>query len=346
MTAMTMRYTDPMPVPSLGARELKRLTRPATVPPYRIQERDERLLEGLARFRFMTTDQLARWAGGSVRGVKTRLYRLWADGLIERPQQQAVLLGSYFHHGDLPRIHALTRKGATFLKERMPMAHRLDWSFRTGSTPNLLHTLETAGFMIDVHAAVAAHPGLAIDDHHDLIPWFPEATQNADRPFGLAVTVGLEKTGRHGTRVEQVALTNVPDRLFSLYRGDVQRFNFAVEWDRSSESHRASKLTTKSNTRRKQLVYAGAFDQDLYRAQWGFKQLRVLTITGSEARLANMIDCQNEITGGELTQMFLYATAARLKSHGVFGPAWRSAAGDGICLLPEAALATPSLMVS
>ncbi len=328
MTRTSPRYHIDMPT-VVGPRTLKRLKRPTIVPAYQFTDGDEDLLKGLARHRLMSTEQAARSVGRSVRAVRARLYRMWADGLIERPEEQAPHRASFAYNGPPPLIYALARDGARLLQERgVPLDHRLDWTFRKGTTPALIHTLRVADVMLTVHQAVTAHGNLVLVDHHELLPDFPQKTRESKRPFSLAVSVTVGG--------KNLRLTNVPDRLFSVHGGN-DRVNFALELDTGSETiNPKGKLVTKTKAtiRRKQTVYLHAFRQERFREQWAFQRLRVLFVVPSETRIKNMLVLQRELTDGRANNMFVYTTPERLATHGVFGPAWSTADDDNVSILP------------
>lgn len=333
MTKPSVRYHQAM-VP-LGPRAHKLLTRPDPPPPIAITDRDQRLLDALARFRFCTSEMLARHVGGSLRGVRTRLYLLWANRFIDRPKSQLSTLESYYHNGAPPLIYGLARKGASYLADRgVSLAHRVDNTFRTGAAASLPHTLDTAATMLQFYTATDAVAGLQLIDHHELLPSFPDATQKRRSPFELAVTFD------HDGKPTRIAV--VPDRLFSLVTA-AGRHNFTLELDRDTETVKPHKLSSQSTIYKKQLGLYHAFKQDLHRTTWGWARLRVLFITTTESHVETMLAAQREATQDGVHGMFLYTTKSRIAEHGVLGPAWKTARGDGLCLLPTTTPATSIL---
>jgi len=327
-------------MPAVGPRELKHLTPPGEALPYVFTARDAQCLELLAAFRYLTARQLHQCLGGSERNLGRRLYLMWRDGLVERPAQQAILVASHFHFGDTARVYGLTRKGARVLAERgVPLAHKLDWTFRPGTTRNLLHTLDVATTMISFRRGAARLDATRFVDHADLVPHFPEATRSLRRPF--TVSVNLVLAG------QQVRMTNVPDRLFSLHLSDGTRFNWALEQDRGTETMSPERLSGKSTIRRKQTVFFEAFKQNRYRELWGFERLRVLFVTtGSDRRIEGMIRSQLEVTNGRAAGMFLYSTTDRIAELGALGPAWTSSEATGLSLLPSPLVSSSTMEVA
>lgn len=298
--------------PRIGPRALKRLTPPPTPTSYVHYQRDDNLMIGFLRFRLMDVYQAARWDGGSVRGVRTRLRHLWTNGYIRTPLQQAALMAGHHYNGCAPRVFELTRDGAHYLSHLgISLAHRLDWTFRDGASTELPHALALSDFMIAIHRTVAARDGVTIVDHADLLPSFPDATQRSRKPFRIWADI----TDRDGTTS---CRGTIPDRLFSLHLDD-ERINFALEIDMGSETQDPKTLGKKGTIRSKHAVYFAAFRQQRFATVWNFERLRVLFVAPSETRIDNMIKTQNVTTKGHAAGLFLYSTPQRLSESAFLG---------------------------
>ena len=314
----------------------KRLTRSQTPKPLRVTGRDVALVRATARFRALSSDQLAQIDGGSPRGARNRLSQLFDHGYLDRFQQQHVLLGSFFDEGNAPLIYGLAKKGARLLAEQGDdIAGHLDWTTKNAraKVPFLAHTMTIADAILKLQFALKAHSETAFLDHHELPPFFPEATQKRADPFRLSVT--FPHDGR------QLAIGVVPDRLMSFVYPDNTRHNFALEIDMGTADVWSNNLRTKSSIRKKLLGYFHAFAQRRHQEVWGFHGFRVLTLTVSESRIQNMLKAQKQVTGGLAPSMFLYSTSERIAEHGILGPAWTGANGDGISLLPSLPTSQP-----
>src|ERR1043166_8832290 len=79
----------------------------------RITARDLALLGNVARFRLISTTQLAALDGGSAQNVSRALLALWENGFVERPEAQ--IASRLLYEGSRPTIYGLTRKGAGLL---------------------------------------------------------------------------------------------------------------------------------------------------------------------------------------------------------------------------------------
>jgi hypothetical protein len=250
-------------------------------------------------------------------------------GLIERPAGQAAYLSSFLHQGNVSLIYAITRKGMRLLAEHgHPVDPRLDWTVKntgTGSALFLSHALELSEFMLNCRLSMPDDKSLRLVDHNDLLSEFPAPTRARKFPYQLLVNVQLDGLPH--------TLTVVPDRLFRLATSN-HHWNFALEIDRGNESlmTRSKKITRKATWHKKIAGYFHAHCQAKITETWGFKAMRILTVTTSDERVDHMLAVQRQVTNGKDRGLFLYASRAAIAEHGVLGPAWRSANGNNIVL--------------
>ena len=313
----------------------KRLVRPAEVPStgFQFTLRDFLMVRSVARFRFLDANQIARIDGGSPAVVGRRLKMLWLHHFLDRPVNQHLQLASFADEGNLPLIYGLGRQGARVLTEHgLPINDKLDWTTKNKRAVALWlrHTLETAEAMLAFDFALKAR-NLQLLDHHDLLPYMPEATRKLQQPFRCRVQV------RVAIQREPISVGVIPDRLFSvLYRNET-RHNFALELDRGTMDLKAKQLIRKSSFRRKLLGYFHLHREEKHTSQWGFRGLRVLTITPSETRLQNIIELQREVVGEQGSNVFLFTTPDRIREHGILGPAWISGKSVATALITDEA---------
>jgi hypothetical protein len=325
-----MLLTAARPLKARKPSHFARLNLPEAVPnPLRVTSRVLTLLSELATYRFLSTDQLVRIDGGSPAHLRHLLRMMLRHGLVLRPPGQAAYLTSWLHEGNTSLTYAITRRGMSVLAEHgRPVDPRLDWTHKNSGDSHrfLAHQLGVANLMLDIRLALPADKSLVLIDAHELLPLFPVPTQSAPYPFRVSVAARIDRNPQ--------TITVIPDRLFRLQTLQ-HHFNFAYEHDRGTETLRpkSKKSSSKATWFRKCLAYYTAYRHDRFREVWGFPSLRVLTSTPSEQRLANMLAVQSAATVDKAHGMFLYTTPERLKAHGVFGPAWRSASSDNIRLL-------------
>jgi Replication-relaxation len=305
---------------------MKRLTRPAEPPAFRVTPREIAVLSHLARYRFLTSKQIAALDGGSPVQLSRRLKALWAHKFVDRPKNQHAYLAAWTDEGNKPLTYALATRGARLLKEHGIDANdKLDWTLknRRASALHLAHTLETATAMI-AFATAAQAAGLRLIDHHQLRDLMPAKTRSLRDPFRIRVPVSLPG------KPQPLTIGVVPDRLFSLAMHDVRR-NYALEVDRGSEPVDAKSLN-RTSWRRKLLGYFHLWKSGLHTAQWGMKSFRVLVVAPSEKRINNMMRVQQEVTGGSAAGLVLYSLPVDIEAHGALGPTWRSASAERVAL--------------
>src|SRR6185312_15764785 len=157
------RYTDKRMLTLTP--QLKRLSRPDNPPPFRITDRDLEILRTVARYRFMTSEQIAR-------------YLIMLDPATS--SQQHLQLSTFSH-----LVYGLGREGARAIVDAAPhIDPHLEWSTKNAraTTPHIVHTLETTEAMLHFERACRARGDLGLLDHHDLIPYFPAPTRDLADP--------------------------------------------------------------------------------------------------------------------------------------------------------------------
>lgn len=313
-----------MPRPPLRLHPRSRLlVRPEGEPPsFHLDVRERAILLALARHRLLTLPLLARIDGGSAQNLARRLRLLWLNGFVDIVLDE--LNSSY--------VYALATRGARELADsEHPVATRIDWhgkNRRLVSRDFIRHTLDTAGFVIDLDAACRAHGRVKLLDHHELRPYLPAATQAKADPFKLRVNVRPDR----GAAPIEIAI--VPDRVLSTVYPDETRHNLVLEIDEGTMDVKARRLVGKSSIVKKIIGYYEAWRADHHRTTWGFAGFRVLFVTPSVRRIETMRAAQREITRGRAGGLFAYSTPELITTHGVLGPAWLDADGKPLSLLP------------
>jgi len=292
------------------------MTGPLSLPPFRITARDEVMLYAIARFRLLSPTLLLRVAGGSPRGVRNRLALLAAHKYVVRLRSTLTE----------PHAYGLANKGAKFLAARgYNINARLDWTAKNHRGDYFrAHTLAIAETMLHFHRATTEH-GVGLLDHHELLPYMPDQTQNVARPFSFQVASSY--------RDRTITIQIQPDRLFAFTYPDA-RHNFALEQDLGTMDIWANRLVGKSSIRRKHIGYMQGRQQLRFVRRWGFKSFRVLIVTSSEARIQTMLRAQSRVAAHCPPGFFLYSTLERLARYGALGPAWSTTKRDNVSLLP------------
>src|SRR5688572_28571705 len=141
---------------------------------------------------------------------------------------------------------------------------------------------------------------MEVIDQDRLLATFPEETRRSSKPLACEQSVRLPQLK------QRLALTTIPDRLFSLSYSDGTRHNFALERDRGTMSvgTKRTRLVGKSSIRKKQIGYLHLWKSGLHDKRWAFKRFRVLTITTSDKRIAKMLKVQREVTNNTAAGLF------------------------------------------
>ena len=210
---------------------------------FRITTRDIALLTAVARFRFLSSEQLHRIDGGSGRGIRNHLLNLTRAGYLVRVSAGLIE----------PFAYGLANEGARLLAERgYAINHRLNWSDKNERTNFFLaHTMQVAEVLL--HFERAAADVVHIVDHHTLVPPRPQHVRNSSNPFCLRVTVPHPDT--------RLIVPVIPERLFGLTYPDTTTHHFALELDRGTMDIWANRLVGKASFRRKLMAYAAAREQ-------------------------------------------------------------------------------------
>jgi hypothetical protein len=292
----------------------------------RITDRALSILRSLARFRFLTIDQII-----TLLDIEQRVYdlppvsgqkvsRLLCDlydaNYVERVLGAVTNLTEFSAVRRMPTTYALAQNGAHHLAgtDQMPLDH-LDWQLknrRVGSL-HIDHTVGVADFVIAFLAASKEY-GLGLIDHHDLIPYC-SPTERDTKTVTLSVLIdGVEYTRR-------------PDRLLALTDGVGERQYFVHEWHSGEMPNRRDPAALwrghrQSNFADKIWIYWKAREAGAFQAVWGASNVRILTVTASDESIVNLSRQVARITERPLTKLFLFTTPARLFRDGPLAPIW------------------------
>jgi hypothetical protein len=283
-------------------------------------------LRALARFRFLTIDQIITLldieqrvydlSPVSRQKVSRLLRKLYDARYIERVLGPVTNLTEFSAVRRMPTTYALAQNGAHHLAgtDHLPLDH-LDWQLknrRVGSL-HIDHTIGVADFVIAFLAASNEH-GLGLIDHHDLVPYLPPTARDT-KTLTLSVSVdGIEYTRR-------------PDRLLALSDGIGNRLYFIHEWHSGEMPNRRDpgalwRGHRQSNFADKIWIYWKAREAGAFQTVWGASNVRILTVTASDESIVNLSRQVARITERPLTRLFLFTTPARLFRDGPLAPVW------------------------
>lgn len=291
--------------------------RAATPAAITITQRDVTLLAHLASLRFLATEHLGKLDGGSEQNVTRCLRALFDHGFVDQ-------VGNLFGR----RAYAITRKGARLLREH---GHMVDptvrWSLKNQRSGGRFidHTLGIADVLVGLHVACRSRRDVGLMLEDEIIANAPEATRKAREPLRWTVAGAKEKFG-----VSSV----VADGLFGLRFPDDTAAYFLLEFDRGHMPNvRVRSKLEQTSIARKLGIYYEGWRANRQVEQFGLKQLRVLIVTPSMARVGNMIDIVKEMTGGAGSSFFLFIDHDRLIGRDPLEAEWVSGRGEAVRLI-------------
>src|SRR5580658_1709971 len=198
--------------------------RPESPRPFRLTERDLRLLANIERLRLASGEQLAALDGGSSQNVSRALLALWENDYVERLQGQ--METRVLYKGSFPLIYGLTRTGAWLLRKhgydvRRRVLYETDKQRQAGWR-FIEHRVDITEFMIRLELACRARTDVKLIERKDIV----ENASKTQRDRRVRLTAKVRIDGAH-------QLFSVePDELFGLrFAGGPRASYFMFERD-------------------------------------------------------------------------------------------------------------------
>jgi Replication-relaxation len=314
---------------SVQAVRRRRFHRSEPTQPMRLTARDLALLAYVAEYRFLTSAQLAALDGGSEQNVLRRLRELFDHGCLDRPRAQ---IAAIMDDGPQPLVYGLAKKGARALRLH---GHRinanLDWTEKNKRAGLVFieHTLGIADFLVRLEVACRRTLGIEIIREHEIIDSAPEETRRAREPLRWKI-----ERVQHG-RKETSSV--VPDGLFGLSFPDETASYYLLEIDRSTiplrRTDTVGTAAWRKNIAFKLATYYDGWLAGRHVAQLGLKQVRVLMLTTTEARMKNMLAVLDEITAGVGTGFVLFGHTDALAASNPLTMPWVNGRRESIRLI-------------
>ena len=261
-------------------------------------DRDIEIFKLLTRYRYLPSDYIHAFVGGSFKGLNRRLNLLSRKPnlYLARPHQQRDCASANHR----PLIYELDERAARVLRER-------GLSFQPKKYhSNFAHELMVAQIMASIEL------GTKEKTHVRLISWpeilassnTPKATRESQAPASIPVAFSI--------RGEQHAVNLTADaHPFGLERViDGKRsylFFPGIEADCGTEPLDASDVD-RSSIAKKFAAYTAVAEQSIYRSHFGFPNFFVPIITSANTRMQSMMRLLEKITDGRGSKMFLFKT--------------------------------------
>lgn len=261
-----------------------------------LTERDKRIVEAVYQCRVLRQDQIHRlFFGTSKAASQRRLALLYHHGFLNR-----VFLTVRASYMLSPALYMLDRRGAELLRSELGYDD-LTWKSKSHDVgqPFLEHTLAINDVRVAATIASKKHG-------YSLLTWRSEADLKAEYD---RVVIQEKNSGK-----QLVSL--IPDSFFVVEttRG---KSPFFLEVDRGTET--TGRFQTKVR------AYQAYVQSGAYEKRYGYKSIRVLTVTFSRKRLDSLKSATGEAGGKE---RYWFALHSDIHSYTLFDePIW-SIAGD------------------
>lgn len=286
---------------------LPRFKRVSNASPMQLAERDWQMIRLVHRHRFLRSDQIVSFIGGSQQQLLRRLQLLYHHGYLERPRAQ---LTYYEDSGPRNIAYGLGSKGGELLRREFGIAVNSDsWDEKNHVIGRvyLEHALFVADVMVSLELACRKHGNVQLLYEDDL------AIHSERQPFQWRVTIQSgEKLGA------------IPDRVFALEypdaSGQSQRAYFFLEADRGTMPVKRRTLS-QTSFYRKLLAYEATWTQNIHRQHLGIHRFRVLTVTISTKRVKSLVAACSQLQRGH--GLFLFADKSILAGD-VFSHIWQA----------------------
>lgn len=284
-----------------------RFRRAANPPPLRLTVRDAHIIRLVYKHRFLRSSDITTLFPGSAQQILRRLQRLYHHGYLDRPPAQI----DYFREGGNCAIaYALGNRGADFLYERFGIPRpRGNWSGKNHSITRIFleHTLLVAHVMVAFERACWHHRQTKLIEPADLLTSLPAEQQRRRNPFQWSVNVkGSDKS---------IRLAVIPDKVFGIrqtdHGPDGNTAYFFLEADRGTMPIVRHSFY-RTSFARKILAYHETWKQNVHQARFNIPRFRVLTVTTSAERAANLARLSRELTGARGSGLFLFSDITTL----------------------------------
>ena len=309
-----------MPTATDNSSRRPRFRRPLMRVSLQLTLRDFDILRAVATHRFLNSQQIARLVVGADKKIIERAGQLYYAGYLERPPAQL----EYYRAGggSTPIVYGIANRGAQVLIERDGREQTdVDWSRKnTHATRRfILHTLAVADVAVAALEATSADARYSLQQGDALMQLMPSATRAMAKPLKWRV-----KVKHRDQPLLEVGV--VPDFAFALVYADGSRRCFVVEADRGTMPVERETLK-QTSILKKLLAYETGRKQRLHEKQFGWKNFRVLLVTNTAERAANIRAAILRYPVLKGSPLFLVSDVAALAAGNILTQVWQDAHG-------------------
>jgi hypothetical protein len=267
-------------------------------------ERDIEIFKLLVRFRYLPSDYVHAFVGGSEKALSHRLNLLSRKPnlYLARPHQQRQNADANYRH----LVYELDERGRRTLRERglsfLPKSYH----------HNFMHEVMVAQIAASIELGTRAMPNVRLITWPEILAHetTPLATRNSSAPATIRVTYEF----RGEKRCDEITADGRPfglERIIDAKRSYL--FFPGIEADCATEPIDASD-TLRSSIAKKFAAYLAIAEQGVFRAHFGFPNFFVPVVTTGTARMESMMELLGRLTGGRGSKMILFKTFPTLTS--------------------------------
>ena len=267
-------------------------------------DRDVEIFQVLTRYRYLPSDYIHAFVGGSIDALSRRLgYLARKPNLyLARPRQQRDTADANHRH----LIYELDPRGALVLKERgfpvLPKSYHRNFS----------HELMVSQIMASFELGTRERTSVRLITWPEILanPTTPEATRQSPTAAAIPVTFSVQGE-RHSMHVNADARPFGIERIIDGSR--TYLFFPGIEADCGTEPLEAAGFE-RSSIAKKFAAYIAIAEQGIYRSHFGFPNFFVPMVAPTRVRMESMMTLLQRMTGGRGSKMFLFKTFPVLSS--------------------------------
>jgi len=273
--------------------------------PHRLTSRDIEIIRAIDRYRYLTSEQVAKLFAMSRQAANKRLKLLFHHHFLGK--LPAHLSPKLYNSPDVFRID-FNRQAKLILAENgfLPL-HQKSYNIKMPKRHHTLHELLTNDILIGFELAVRDDPRLEFEAAHDLLHIISSPDQS--EPWKVPAYIADKRITR----------TAYPDAVFALLDNESgKRQLFLVEADRMTEpiARQEKRLFNASNIKAKILIYFTAWQQGVFKKHFQTPATQILFVTLNKARARNMKEIASEITGNTVPGLFVFMDMEQLQECG------------------------------
>lgn len=269
----------------------------------RLTKHDIEIFKLLARYRYLSINDIHPFIGGNFKHLNHRLSLLSRDPnlFLKRPPQQRNNANANYS----PLIYELDTKAVTLLSEH---GIQLD---RRHPPYSFVHELMACQIMASIELGVIEDRSARLIEWPEIVAKLPEKTRKLPSPHCIPVLVGNKQ--------RQVRADWAPFGIERTRDKKTYIFFAGIEVDCGTEPTDASNAD-RSSIHTKLLSYAAIAEKRLYHSQFGFPNFFVPFITTTGARMKSMTKhLERLVETGRVKKseaaIFLFNTFPSLTSH-------------------------------